>query len=182
MVTRCAPLPLWRDVSHSESLMEMKGHAEKVLAGKVRELLKAVANDSPTQMARLMNGVSPEATASRTDELGRKIESDRRMLGRWLAADALMDRSSRVRLIAAANVILQSRGEQPYSGDFLEVAEPDPIDEISRKLDLLLALLGPARRPIPDEESQAALDRLERREADGGLPDPDAQRSAEDGR
>lgn len=152
------------------------------IAARVREIQRTVANDSPTQLARILNDVPGEETASRTDELGRKIETDRRMVGRWLAADALMDGASRQRLLRAANRVLQERGEPPLPNDFLDVMEPDPLLEISRKLDLLLAHLGPAHRPIPAEESEAALRRLERRVDGGELPDPDARRSAGDAR
>lgn len=132
-----------------------------MLAVRVRTILKAVANDSPTQLARILNGVPPGESASRTGELGRRIENDRRTIARWLAGDALMERPNRLKLLQAANTVLLARGDEPFPADYLEVEGPDPLEEVNRKLDLLLAHFGLAER---DEDLQvpAALDRLER--------------------
>lgn len=140
-----------------------KGHEyeQQVLAKRVLAIMRAVAGGSPTKFARILNGVDPNAVDARTDERAPRIESDRRLIARWLAADALMDESSRVKLLAVANQRLALTGAPPLPEDFLTFEEPDPLVEISRKLDLLLADRG--LRFEPDAtEADAALQRLER--------------------
>lgn len=145
------------------------GHAyeQRFLAERVREIMRTVAEGSATKLARLMNGLPTEAGSERSDPRARNVESDRRQIQRWLAADALMDEASRVKLLAVANRVLSERGEEPFSPDFLTVVPPDPIDEISWKLDLLLVHLA-LGRPVPALEVEGALARLERRVGDAG--------------
>lgn len=145
-------------------------HEQRVLAGRVRHITRAVANGSPTGLARVLNGLAPDDSSSRADALGRHIENDRRQVSRWLAGSMLMEEPSRIRLLAAANRVLGERGEPLFQPDYLTVREVDPIEEISRKLDLLLARLGPEERPIPASEAEAAFARAERAQS-GGEPD-----------
>lgn len=79
-----------------------------------------------------------------------------------------MEEQSRVKLLDVANRVLSERGEPVLPDDFLTVALPDPIYEISRKLDLLLAHHGIEDAPAPASEVESALALLEQPVADAG--------------
>lgn len=136
-------------------------YEQRELARRVRAIMWAVAGGSPTKLARVLNDVDPDEAGSRVDEDGRRIESDRRMIARWLAAEMLMEDASRVKLLDKANERLAAQNEPPLPDDFLIVETADPLDEISRKLDLLLADRGLRLEPAVTGAGEA-LRRLER--------------------
>lgn len=154
-------------------------HEQRELAKRVLALMRLVAGGSPTKLSRLMNGVDPNKTHARSDAKAGQIESDRRQIQRWLAGAALMEEASRVELIEVANRVLAERGEPLLPADYLTIEKPDPIEEISRKLDLLLLRLGPEETPLPKSEVAAAFVRYERFLGGGEPGDPDAQKSDE---
>lgn len=157
-----------------------RGHEyeQRELARRVRAIMWAIAGGSPTKLARILNDADPDETSSRVEEDGRRIESDRRTIARWLSASMLMEDASRVKLLEKANELLAARGQEILPDDFLVVDTPDPLVEINRKLDLLLADRGLQLEPDVTEAA-AALQRLEK--AEPGRDGRDELRTREGG-
>lgn len=134
-------------------------------AAKVAEIRDRVAAGSVMGLARVLIGLAPEdKNPVMGSEERRRLMDEKRQLHRWLDVKntAPLRRSSALRVVREANRVLRDRGELLFPDDYLVEESLDPWEEISRKLDLLLAHFAIEAPPAPVSEVDEALGRLER--------------------